>query len=260
MDPTQRTTPKSYEEWKTRLDELKTEVSTSEGYRYWTRISEFGKSFEIWNDEHVELADLLQSYEHDPQAVLRLHNVDRPEERDRLVRVLDRKTLSCMAAFKALEDHIKTTLHDVSTAETRDEYDRRLADLKREDVTVAFMLRFRNYLQHHKTAPWGTALHFRPGVLEGEIWLNATRLLAWDGFQSGARRFLRDHEPTFRFRPVLIEFGERWSELALWYCEMVRQEGASAMADAEELRLTAVRYHDSYDPRPDGHSAPGPGS
>lgn len=248
MEPTQSATPQAYPEWKSRLDQLEAEFRASAGYRYWYYLGEFRKAFDIWNDDHVEFADLLLSYERDPKFVLGLHGVDRPEDRDRLVRVLDRKALSCMAALKALEDHIKTTLHVVSNAETKGEYERRDVALKREHASVAFMQRFRNYLQHHKTAPWRTTLSVRPGVLEGEMQLNATYLLAWDGFSGGAKRFLRDHEPSFRFRPVLVEFGERCSELALWYYEAVHQEGASAMAEAEALRVAALRHQDSYNP------------
>ncbi|WP_404464698.1 hypothetical protein LG274_12105 [Micrococcus antarcticus] len=258
MEPVQPRTPPAYEEWKARLDDLTTQFETSEGYRYWYYIGEFRKTFNIWNDEHVELADLLLSYERDPKFLLGLNDVDRPNEEARLLRVLDRKALACMASYKAVEDHITSTLHVVSSAELEEEFAHRFTALKRDHALVAFMLRFRNYLQHHMTAPWGLSSNFTPGAFQGEMWLNATRLLAWDGFKGKAKRFLRDNEPTFHFRPVLVEFGERCSELALWYDEAVRREGATAMAEAEQLRLAAVRHHDSYEPGPPVQAGPAP--
>lgn len=257
MNPTQPFGPQAYQAWKSRLEQLNAELTASEGYRYWYYIGEFGKSFDIWNDEHVELANLLLSYERDPELVIRLNSEDHPDERDQLVRVLDRKALSCLAALKALEDHIKTTLHVVSSPALKEEYDSRYATTKREHASVAFVQRFRNYLQHHKTAPWVTKLQFRPGHLEGEMCLNATTLLAWDGFSGGAKRFLRDQERDFPFRPVLVEFGERFSELVLWYCEAVRQEGTAAMAEAELLQQAVVQHHDSYIPSAGAPPAPG---
>ncbi|WP_430754510.1 hypothetical protein [Micrococcus luteus] len=258
METVQPTTPPAYKEWKARLEELKTEFRTSNGYRYWYYIGEFRKAFDIWNDEHVEFADLLLSYEQDAKFLLGLNNIDRPEERARLLRLLDRKALACMASYKALEDHIKSTLHVVSSAELEEEFTHRFTATRRDHASVAFMLRFRNYLQHHKTAPWGMSLNFDPGGFQGEMWLNATNLLAWDGFSGKARRFLRDNQPTFHFRPVLVEFGERCSELALWYDDAVRREGATAMAEAEQLRLAAVRHHDSYEPGPPVQAGPAP--
>ncbi|EJV7053158.1 hypothetical protein N7U83_003040 [Listeria monocytogenes] len=250
MDSSQPKTPPAYEEWRARLDELTAELRRSEGYRYWYYIGEFRKAFDIWNDEHVDFADLLLLYEQDSKFLLGLNDVDRPEERARLLRLLDRKALACMASYKALEDHIKSTLHVVSSAELKEGFAQLFTALKRDEASVAFMLRFRNYLQHHKTAPWGMTLSYSPHRFQGEIWLNATHLLAWDGFRGKAKRFLRDNEPTFHFRPVLVEFGERCSELALWYDEAVRQEGAPAMAEAERLRLAAVEHQDLYEPGP----------
>lgn len=246
-----RTDATDYETWQAEQIELQREFRASRGYRYFYFIQQFRDAFENWNDEHIELADLLHTYETDPHLILAITKRDDRAESDRLIRALDRKTLSCMASFWAVQDQIPKSLGQVASVEVAGEFEKRQSALEMAHEVVPFFKRFRNYVQHHRSAPWRVHMGWTAGSpWAGQMRLNRDVLIASKRFSGGAKRFLASQDDSSHFRPVLLEFGARWAEHVLWYDETVRQQGAQAMAEADQLRQACRAHYASYFPTP----------
>jgi len=221
----------------TRLGDVQRRLHEHPGYREHVACEELARTINaVFVPNLREVFALLTLPTQDATLAVELfQNVRRPNVRDGFEAAVTQRLHNYVAGSATLVDHARRLMRG-RTGTIAAEFERR-----KDEVTahpeVPFIKDLRNFVLHqaHPFLAHTVTISDAEGLAVGELELSTTDLLAWDGWKSPARAFIKSQPEAFALRPIVHKHGGLMIDLHNWLHNALAIANTSALEDANRL-------------------------
>jgi hypothetical protein len=220
-----------------RLAEVQRRMEVHPGYCEYRACEELARTINaVFMPNLNELFTLLTQPTQDQTLAIELfQNVRRPDVREAFQARVTQRLHNYVAGSATLIDHSRNLMR-ARTGQIADEFARRKAEVA-ANPEVAFIRDLRNFVLHQAHPFLGHTVRITSatGPIVGELELSGPNLLAWSGWKSPARKFIKTQDDSFALRPIVHRHGALMVTLHNWLHNELATANTAALADANRL-------------------------
>jgi hypothetical protein len=197
-----------------RLNELiEAHPARTADYRWTSLLRVHG----VMRANEIELLALVQAFEADNAFSLQVMRSDQPQNLQRFLDELIRRTHNYLSSITMLVDHSRNLMRDYSEQPAKAEYDRRVADMVAAG-RASVLQRLRNYLIHYRIPPFGLEMQLvpQPGKPSAMVFLDRDAALEYDEWTAPGRKYLEAQPGRIPLRPLIHGYSTDLERLYAW--------------------------------------------
>jgi hypothetical protein len=221
------------------LQRFESRLRDHPGYQEHVRLQAFAHSLNtVFDRNRNELLTPLRAVSTSLELALKLiPGVDR-SVRDEFQAEVIQRLHNYVAATMTLVDHSRRLMRD-QTGRIAEEFDTKKAVLL-ENPEVRFIQDLRNFMLHRSLPLLAHRLRLSGGISEeargeSEMLLSAEDLLAWDGWSSASRAWIKARDGDIPLRPLIVHHSALVYEINYWLLDVLRAENRAPLAEANEI-------------------------
>jgi hypothetical protein len=225
-----------------RLAELQQRLRDSPGGQARARWDSLRRSAGVFERNAGELVQLLRVAETDEQLVIELFQNVRPTNvPEEYFGRLDQRLHNMLAAAVSLVDHTRRLTRSYEGTEFLDQLTRRNDEIRIAGESL-FLRSLRNYLLHYGVLGFVHHVTFQSGdqPLVGEVRVNCSELLRWDGWTAGAKAYIESCGETVHLTKAVEAYVESMRKLYYW---MFAQFEGLHSGDIDEANKIVQEYN-----------------
>ncbi|MBT8163048.1 MULTISPECIES: hypothetical protein [Arthrobacter] len=239
MEETSPTEAKDDADWRhphaDEIDELSAQIDAHAGARRTMLLNDLVRTFDAWARFSQTLGGILQNCETNAgTTAAAMRSGGDQKQRASIITPLDQAIIAYAAGIGAVVDQTRNALklQSASLREAEAHHRNALID---PIPGAAFLTKLRNYVLHYLAAPWGFRFRLNDDNLTGEVLLEPTALLKFDGWTSPAREFIQLQSDGIQLSKLLQPFLTALGDHTTWILEKCANENAPLLDEVNGI-------------------------